>query len=928
MSTLVDRLDEYGADLTGAMSRFLGDEEFYISCFEDFLKDEVFAQLDAALAAEEYGAAFDAAHSIKGVSGNLGLTPLYEAACDLAEPLRARGYADVRALHVEVMNQYRILKALSSGGEDAAVPDLRSMVRGSISDEVVHKASVPMLALDAQGCILLANRMACDILGYAEEACIGRHYGDLLVLTQRPSFMENAIKCGEVGDLFNREGRFFEISRIAEYPMDDGCLITLSTISDVTVTYQNQELLEYLKNDAPIGVFKILMDKYFTTVYATDTFYAIHGFTREEYNIERVGRSVNYMPPDDVKVAERALFEAYEAGEKSMQFEMLIVRRDGSRGWLLTQCSFVDTVDGPIMYGFVTDNTIVKRQQEEIQELERICTFTLNEDYEDIYLFDLEKNEYRGVSKKGITRKELLPRGMMEQWYADCFLALPAEERDGLISRFLLATVKETLDERALYEFLFPRCGTEGKVRRALASYRYYDDERMKVILCIRDVEDEERQKEALAQLRAAKLTSQAKSDFLSRMSHDIRTPMNSIRGSVEIVKTVPGIPEGVEESLHHIEIASDFLLSLINDVLDMNQIESGKMRIISEPFDLNDLVRSATLLASGSVGKAVAFHCEVSSNLARVYVGDELRLKQVLMNLLSNAMKYCKDPGGEVWMRVEPLIEKGEACGLRFEIKDNGAGMSEDFVKNRLGRPFEREHDDKHSSGSSGLGLVIVEHITELMQGSFSVESTLGRGTVFVVEVPMLASDRQLERQAPISFEGFHALVIDDDTIEGGAEIDAVVPSAYLMHRRSIGLPSGSEVCFDGQRVLLAEDHDLNAQISKKLLELHNLQVERACDGREAWQLFAKSDPGYYAVVLMDIRMPVMDGLEATRAIRACAHPQAGSIPVIALSANSLAEDIEKAREAGMQDHLGKPLDVDTLISLLCKYLMEGDPR
>lgn len=140
--------------------------------------------------------------------------------------------------------------------------------------------------------------------------------------------------------------------------------------------------------------------------------------------------------------------------------------------------------------------------------------------------------------------------------------------------------------------------------------------------------------------------------------------------------------------------------------------------------------------------------------------------------------------------------------------------------------------------------------------------------------------------------------------------------------------MPSGSEVCFDGQRVLLAEDHDLNAQISKKLLELHNLQVERACDGREAWQLFAKSDPGYYAVVLMDIRMPVMDGLEATRAIRACAHPQAGSIPVIALSANSLAEDIEKAREAGMQDHLGKPLDVDALISLLCKYLMEGDPR
>ena len=890
--------------------------------------------------------------------------------------------------------------------------------------EIIDRASEPMMAFDNKGIVVLINDTACDIIGHSSNECMHHDYRDLLTLTERPAFMESASKRGEVPELFNREEHFFEIYKISKYHIQNEEYITLSAIRNVTTTYQNQEMLEYLKNDAPMGAFKILMDKYFTTIYATDTFYAIHGFTREEYNIERVGRSVNYMPAEDILVASKALFTAYEAGEKTMAFEMRIVRRDGSHGWLLTQCSFVDTVDGPVMYGFVTDNTVVKRQQEEIKELEKICSFTLNQDYEAIYLFDTVKKEYRTVSRKGISRKELLSSGLFKQWHENHRYSLPENEQETSLPKFSLATAQEALNKTDSYKFIFRQMCYDGSTKRALAHFRYYNDERTKIILCVKDVEEEERQKEAVTQLHAAELANRAKSDFLSRMSHDIRTPMNSIIGSIEIAKNYPSTPEGVRESLSNIDAASKFLLSLINDVLDMNKIESGKMHLITGKFDMCELIHSVALLAAGSAGeRGVMFNTETSPDLSQYYLGDELRLKQILMNLISNAMKYSSLCNGKVWLKVYPQITEETLAGIHFEVTDNGIGMSEEFMKTRMWNPFEREHDNNNSTSGSGLGLIIVKNLTELMKGTIRVKSAPGQGTLFDICIPLLPVKDQHSPDTPASFSGLRILVIDDDKItrqaaasvfkefgvccgcaasgEEGLEmlssaiscgnpyntilldwkmpdmdglqtatqiyaltngkVNTIVHSAYdwtVIHdaAKEVGVTAflrkpllrdniydllcnltkqnhktekaPEEVSFCGQKILLAEDHDINAQIVKKILEHRNLAVDRAKNGKEAAELFLQSPPYYYDAVLMDIRMPVIDGLEAAKIIRNANRADAARLPIFALSANAFAEDLERSRAAGMQEHLSKPLDVKILFAVLEKYLLQGEKK
>lgn len=381
-----------------------------------------------------------------------------------------------------------------------------------------------------------------------------------------------------------------------------------------------------------------------------------------------------------------------------------------------------------------------------------------------------------------------------------------------------------------------------------------------------------------------AEEANQAKSVFLSRMSHDIRTPMSAIIGLTAIAKKNAGDPERLNECIDKIALASQFQLSLVNDILDVSKIESGKMQLASEPFDLSGIIDDVTLFTSSSAtAKGIVFETSVDPRIGRMYVGDPMRLKQILMNLLSNALKFV-DENGKVALRVESLRRTGRQEVVRFIVSDNGIGMSNAFQK-RMFLPFEQDAAPRRKSSGSGLGLAIIGNLTALMGGSIAVDSELGKGTRFTVDIP-------LERTETTE---------KNETAGGNAE----------------------ERClFRGETLLLAEDDGLNAEVLENLLGYINLRVVHAENGKVAVDLFERSAPGEYAAILMDIQMPIMDGLDAARTIRALPREDAASIPIFALSASVFTEDVERSLCSGMNGHLGKPVDIDQICSMLQTWL------
>ena len=381
-----------------------------------------------------------------------------------------------------------------------------------------------------------------------------------------------------------------------------------------------------------------------------------------------------------------------------------------------------------------------------------------------------------------------------------------------------------------------------------------------------------------------AEEANQAKSVFLSRMSHDIRTPMSAIIGLTAIAKKNAGDPERLNECIDKIALASQFQLSLVNDILDVSKIESGKMQLASEPFDLAGIIDDVTLFTSSSAtAKGIVFETSVDPRVGRMYVGDPMRLKQILMNLLSNALKFV-DENGKVTLRVESLRRTGRQEAVRFIVSDNGIGMSNAFQK-RMFLPFEQDAAPRRKRSGSGLGLAIIGNLTALMGGSIAVDSEQGKGTRFTVDIPLERTETAEKH----------------DTAGENAE----------------------ERCrFRGETLLLAEDDGLNAEVLENLLGYINLRVVHAENGKVAVDLFERSAPGEYAAILMDIQMPIMDGLDAARTIRALPREDAASIPIFALSASVFAEDVERSLCSGMNGHLGKPVDIDQICSMLQTWL------
>ena len=381
-----------------------------------------------------------------------------------------------------------------------------------------------------------------------------------------------------------------------------------------------------------------------------------------------------------------------------------------------------------------------------------------------------------------------------------------------------------------------------------------------------------------------AEQSNKAKSTFLSNMSHDIRTPMNAIIGYTNLIKKEPGLSPKVTSYLDKIEASNNHLLALINDILDMSRIESGKMELDPQKANIVKALNEVRdLFATQMETKGLKFAVNIEHVMNKVVMCDTPRLNRVLLNLISNAFKFTPE-GGSVTVTLNQTGGTDTTGSYELSVKDTGMGMTPEFAK-KVFAAYERDRTVSNIQGT-GLGMSITKSIVELMGGTIDVETELGKGTEFIVRVDFPIVDEPPEDEEVAQ-------------VETAPQLD-----------------------FSKIKLLLVEDNEVNREIASLILTEFGFQLDTAVNGKDAYEKVAASKPGDYDAVLMDIQMPVMNGYEATKAIRGLDNPELAQIPIIAMTANAFTEDIQAAKDAGMNSHIAKPLDIEKMIETLTEVL------
>ncbi len=742
--------------------------------------------------------------------------------------------------------------------------------------------------------------------------------------------------------------------------------------------------------------------------------------------------------PDDYEGISASIAQQIKGDNDRMDYAVYrIIRRDGKVRWVDDYGHYAETeAYGGVFVVFISDITEqVITQEKQQKELDSMIT-AMASDYRSVYHVDIDVDDavcYRAdpddpnQSPEGVHfpyRRWITEYGELyvDEEYREGFLKFvePDSIRDALATQSIIA-----------YRYLARRNDTEYYEMLRMAGVRHPGDRDDHIVHAIglgfTDIDAEMRESmatnHALSEaLAVAEEANKAKTAFLSSMSHEIRTPMNAIIGMDSLALRNKEIPDETREYLEKIGDSARHLLGLINDILDMSRIESGRLMIRKEEFSFRNMLEQINTMVMSQCGeKGLHYECKVIGGVGDYYIGDDMKLKQVLINILSNAIKFTDAPGS-VTMTVERTAVYGSHSAIRFIVKDTGIGMDKDFLP-KIFDPFAREDDGKDNQyGSTGLGMAITKNIVRLMNGTVSVASEKGVGTEFTVVVTLTNSEHQGPATSYVNPKDMLVLVVDDeeiaaeharivldevgikaDTCYSGKEALQMLEVQHTKHEPynlvlldwkmpemdgldvareirkrydrettviiltsfnwdeivdealHIGVDSflakplfASNVIDEferiarknnmslykekkraelkGRHILMAEDILINAEIMKRLIETREAVIDHAENGRIVLEMFENSPVGHYDAILMDVRMPEMDGLEAAAAIRALDRPDAGRIPIIALTANAFDEDVQRSLQAGMNAHMSKPVEPERLYQTLEELIWEKE--
>lgn len=513
---------------------------------------------------------------------------------------------------------------------------------------------------------------------------------------------------------------------------------------------------------------------------------------------------------------------------------------------------------------------------------------TIGKIYCAIYFLDLDKGTYMEITGKSAYQNTLGNEGLLNKGNRIVRRFLVAPESQASMKDFLdPSTLSDRLRERDTLCQSYLTTDGIWHLGRFIVKSRHEDGSASTLLYAIHNIDEVKRteityQEELKKSAREAQIANQAKTDFLRRMSHDIRTPINGILGMIEIADNHPADIEKLKDCRLKIRQAAGTLLSMVSDILDMNKLESGTLEPESVPFDIFALLMEANHLTEMQApAYGVTIHVKNPPFPVRRVIGSPTFLRRVLLNITSNALKYNRR-GGRIDLSCDKIEIKGEKTFFTLSCTDTGIGMSPSF-QSRAFEPFTQESDTTrtHYMGT-GLGLSIVKEFVSKMGGTITLSSQKGVGTRFTLTIPFTidhaSQEAETASQSPVSLSGLH--------------------------------------------VLLVEDNELNREIALCLLEKEGMEITTCENGAEAVKAFRESPLGYYDLILMDIMMPVMDGYEASRRIRSLPRRDASLIPIFAMTANAFQDDIEKSHQSGMNEHLTKPLHTKTMLDAIRKYV------
>ncbi len=786
---------------------------------------------------------------------------------------------------------------------------------GQLLDTTIN--SVPNLVWfkDREGLHLKVNDSFCHTVNKPKEVVEGRDHcfiwgvgpedalicaeSDAAVMDSRTTCMsEEVVECGE-------GTRFLTAYKSPLYDLDGSVMGTVGIGIDVTQERSYREtllrrtnVLESLFTTLECGVLCHSLDgKRILSV--NKAALDILGYrSQEEMAAAGFNMVADSVLDEDKPSLRESILSLREEGD-STNIEYRVRHTDGSLLHVMGNVKLIRE-NGELCYQrFLLDITAQKLQEEENDRHQAELIQALSMNYSLVCYFDLDTGTGMSLRLEDdpavseIFSGEPALEESMERYISQ--LVYPADQED--MRRSLApARLREELSQRQVLSVNYrrPRGGQLEYWQMKVVRSGRWDQVHGLVIGCCSVDEETRREQEthraledALAQATRA---SRAKSAFLSNMSHDIRTPMNAVIGFTNLAMAHLDDRDQVRSYLEKIMVSGRHMIDLINDVLDMSRIESGKTRLDEAPCDLVALMEDVTGLVRENVrAKGQRFHIDIGELTERWVMCDKLRLNQILLNLLSNAVKFTPE-GGEVALRVtqRPEVAAGQVRCL-FSVTDTGIGMSPEFV-GHIFEPFERERNTTISGiQGTGLGMAITKNLVDMMGGAIEIKSTQGKGSEFLVEIPLrLVDGEEAPQERPTAPE---------------------TPKVHKGGRRT-------------GHILLVEDNLLNSEIAQALLEDAGFTVTTAFNGKEALELVRDSPAGRFQVVLMDVQMPVMDGYEATRAIRALPDSAVASIPILAMTANAFEKDKRDALRAGMNDHIAKPIEIDKLFSALDRLL------